>query len=127
MAQSFPDSTFHGFDFHEPSIEHARERARSAGVAHNTIFEVVNAKQYPGADYDLVAIFDALHDMGDPVGACAHIASTLTDNTKGRLCLSVSHNPLRLKHLRQQANQLALPRIQILLKSCFLKAILTRT
>jgi len=80
MAQSFPDSTFHGFDFHEPSIEHARERARSAGVAHNTIFEVVNAKQYPGEDYDLVAIFDALHDMGDPVGACAHIASTLTDN-----------------------------------------------
>ena len=79
MAQAFPNSTFHGFDFHEPSIDHARERARSAGVAANTIFEVVTAKEYPGKDYDLVAIFDALHDMGDPVGACAHIAATLAD------------------------------------------------
>jgi SAM-dependent methyltransferase len=80
MAQAFPDSTFHGFDFHAPSIEHARERARAAGVARNTIFEVVTAKNYPGKDFDLVTIFDALHDMGDPVGAAAHILSTLTDD-----------------------------------------------
>jgi len=80
MAQAFPDSTFHGFDFHEPSIEHARERARSAGVARNTIFEVVTAKEYPGKDFDLVAVFDALHDMGDPVGASAHILNTLADD-----------------------------------------------
>jgi SAM-dependent methyltransferase len=79
MAQAFPDSTFHGFDFHGPSIEHARERARAAGVARNTIFEVVTAKEYPGRNYDLVTIFDALHDMGDPVGACKHIASSLSD------------------------------------------------
>lgn len=78
MAQHFPNSTFHGFDFHEPSIEHARERARSAGVARNTIFEVVTAKEYPGNDYDLVAIFDALHDMGDPVGASAHVRDSLS-------------------------------------------------
>ena len=77
MAQTFPRSTFHGFDFHPPSIEHARERARAAGVASNTIFEVVTAKEYPGDGYDLVAIFDALHDMGDPVGACRHIAGSL--------------------------------------------------
>jgi hypothetical protein len=79
LAQTFPNSTFHGFDFHEPSIEHARERARSAGVAKNTIFEVVKAKEYPGDGYHLVAIFDALHDMGDPVGACKHVASTLAE------------------------------------------------
>lgn len=79
MAQTFPNSTFHGFDFHEASIEHARERARSAGVASNTIFEVVTAKEYPGDGYDLVAIFDALHDMGDPIGACQHVASTLAE------------------------------------------------
>lgn len=79
MAQAFPNSTFHGFDFHEPSIEHARERARAAGVTNNTVFEVAAAKEYPGNDYDLVAIFDALHDMGDPVGACKHIASSLSD------------------------------------------------
>lgn len=79
MAQAFPKSTFHGFDFHEPSIDHARARARDTGVASNTIFEVVSAKEFPGNDYDLVTIFDALHDMGDPVGAAAHIRSTLTD------------------------------------------------
>jgi SAM-dependent methyltransferase len=78
MAKAFPNSTFHGFDFHEPSIEHARERARAMGVARNTIFEVVTAKEYPGKNYDLVAIFDALHDMGDPVGACRHISDSLS-------------------------------------------------
>ncbi len=80
MALAFPKSTFHGFDFHEPSLEHARERARDAGVASNTIFEVATAKEYPGENYDLVAIFDALHDMGDPVGACKHVASTLAED-----------------------------------------------
>lgn len=79
MAKAFPNSTFHGFDFHEASIEHARERARAAGVASNTIFEVVTAKEYPGKNYDLVTIFDALHDMGDPVGAATHIANTLAE------------------------------------------------
>jgi len=79
MAKAFPNSTFHGFDFHAPSIEHARERARAAGVASNTIFEVVTAKEYPGKNYDLVTIFDALHDMGDPVGAAKHVASTLAE------------------------------------------------
>jgi SAM-dependent methyltransferase len=80
MAQAFPNSIFHGFDYHEPSIEQAKERARAAGVASNTIFEVVTAKDYPGEDYDLVTIFDALHDMGDPVGACKHVASTLAED-----------------------------------------------
>lgn len=79
MAQAFPNSTFHGFDFHGPSIDHARERARAAGVARNTVFEVVAAKEYPGKDFDLVAIFDALHDMGDPVGASQHVADSLAD------------------------------------------------
>lgn len=80
MAQAFPKSTFYGFDFHEPSIEHARERAGAAGVGSNTSFEVVTAKEYPGADYDLVTIFDALHDMGDPVGASKHIVNSLSDD-----------------------------------------------
>ncbi|WP_082885506.1 class I SAM-dependent methyltransferase [Methylomonas koyamae] len=79
MAKAFPNSTFHGFDFHEPSIEHARESARAAGVASNTIFEVVTAKEYPGKNYDLVTIFDALHDMGDPIGAATHVAGTLAE------------------------------------------------
>jgi len=77
MAEAFPKSTIHGFDFHEPSIDHARAHARDAGVAKNTIFEVVTAKEFPGQGYDLVTIFDALHDMGDPVGAAAHVRSAL--------------------------------------------------
>ena len=79
MAKAFPNATIHGFDFHEPSIEQARARARDAGVAGNTIFEVVTAKEFPGQGYDLVTIFDALHDMGDPVGASAHILKSLAD------------------------------------------------
>lgn len=79
MAKAFPNSTIRGFDFHKPSIEHAVERAKEAGVS-NATFEVVTAKDFPGTGYDLVTIFDALHDMGDPVGASAHIKSTLKDD-----------------------------------------------
>ncbi|PQA85522.1 class I SAM-dependent methyltransferase [Hyphococcus luteus] len=77
MAKTFPNSTFTGFDFHEPSVEKAREEAAKEGVA-NVKFEVASAKDFPGSDYDLACIFDALHDMGDPVGAAAHIRETLS-------------------------------------------------
>jgi len=80
LAKSYPNSTFYGFDYHAASIEHARERAKEAGVDGNTIFETVTAKDFPGSDYDMVAIFDALHDMGDPVGAAAHVKSALKDD-----------------------------------------------
>jgi hypothetical protein len=43
-------------------------------------FEAASAKQYPGSDYDLVAIFDCLHDMGDPVGAARHVLGSLRDD-----------------------------------------------
>ena len=77
MAEAFPRSEFVGFDYHEGSIEHAREAAEKAGVADRVSFEVAPAKQYPGDGYDLVAMFDCLHDMGDPVGAAAHVLATL--------------------------------------------------
>lgn len=76
LAESFPNSEIYGFDFHAPSIEKARAKASEAGIK-NAHFEVVAAKEYPGADYDLACIFDALHDMGDPVGAAKHICETL--------------------------------------------------
>ncbi|HEY2477803.1 MAG TPA: class I SAM-dependent methyltransferase [Solirubrobacterales bacterium] len=76
MAEAFPNSEFHGFDYHPASIERAREAASAAGVG-NAIFEVATAKDYPGAHYDMVAVFDCLHDMGDPVGASAHIHESL--------------------------------------------------
>jgi SAM-dependent methyltransferase len=77
MAQAFPRSELVGFDYHEPSIEHARRAAAEAGVEARVSFEVAPAKQYPGDGYDLVCMFDCLHDMGDPVGAAAHVLSTL--------------------------------------------------
>jgi SAM-dependent methyltransferase len=77
MAQAFPRSELVGFDYHEPSIEHARRAAAEAGVDARVSFEVAPAKQYPGDGYDLVCMFDCLHDMGDPVGAAAHVLSTL--------------------------------------------------
>jgi SAM-dependent methyltransferase len=77
MAQAYPHSRFVGFDYHQPSIQRAREAAAKAGVAERCRFEVAPANAYPGAGYDLVAIFDALHDMGDPVGAAAHVRKTL--------------------------------------------------
>jgi 2-polyprenyl-3-methyl-5-hydroxy-6-metoxy-1,4-benzoquinol methylase len=77
MAQAYPESTFFGFDYHQRSIEYARQKAADAGVSARTSFEVAKAKDYPGDDYDFVAFFDCLHDMGDPVGAAAHVLSTM--------------------------------------------------
>jgi len=82
MAKAFPNSRFFGFDYHDKSIEAARESARRNGVADRVTFEVCKAKEFPGKDYDLVAVFDCLHDMGDPVGAAAHVRQSLaTDGT----------------------------------------------
>jgi len=72
MAKSFPKSHFSGFDYHDKSIEAARDSARKQGVSDRVTFEVSKAKDYPGRDYDFVAVFDCLHDMGDPVGAAGH-------------------------------------------------------
>lgn len=77
MAQAFPASNFVGFDYHEPSIAHAREVAKDAGLSDRVRFEVATAKTFPGTDYDLVTVFDSLHDMGDPVGASAHVRQSL--------------------------------------------------
>jgi 2-polyprenyl-3-methyl-5-hydroxy-6-metoxy-1,4-benzoquinol methylase len=76
MAQAFPNTQFYGFDYHRPSIERARELAAEANVR-NVTFEVAKAKDYPDQQYDLVTFFDCLHDMGDPVGAAAHVRTTL--------------------------------------------------
>jgi 2-polyprenyl-3-methyl-5-hydroxy-6-metoxy-1,4-benzoquinol methylase len=80
MAQAYPKSTFVGFDFHEPSVQYAREAAERAGVADRVRFEVAKADAYPGRDYDFVAVFDCLHDMGDPVNAAKHVRQSLKPN-----------------------------------------------
>jgi SAM-dependent methyltransferase len=77
MAQAFPNSRFHGFDTHAPSIAEARRHAAEAGVAERVRFEVARATDYPGSDFGLVCFFDTLHDLGDPVAAAQHAAAAL--------------------------------------------------
>jgi len=77
MAKAFPKSRFFGFDYHDKSIEGARESARRQGVADRVTFDVAKAKEFPGKEYDFVAVFDCLHDMGDPVGAARHVRQSL--------------------------------------------------
>jgi SAM-dependent methyltransferase len=77
MAQAYPNSTFTGSDYHAGSIETARRRADEAGVDGRISFETAPASSYTGTGYDLVTMFDCLHDMGDPVGAARHVHSTL--------------------------------------------------
>jgi SAM-dependent methyltransferase len=76
MAEAYPNSQLAGFDYHEPSIATAWQRAREAGVDGRVRFEVATAKDYPGT-YDLICFFDCLHDMGDPVGAARHARERL--------------------------------------------------
>ncbi len=77
MARAFPNSEFVGYDFHPSSVEQAERHARDHGVGGNSRFEVATAKNYPDKDFDLVAFFDCLHDMGDPIGAAAHVRQSL--------------------------------------------------
>jgi SAM-dependent methyltransferase len=77
MAEAYPNSTFVGFDYHDGSIAAATERAREAGVDDRVRFEVASAADYPGGGFDLVATFDCLHDMGDPVSAARHVLASL--------------------------------------------------
>ena len=77
MAQAYPNSTFLGSDYHSGSIAQARERAEAAGVSDRVRFEVTASTAFTGSGYDLVTTFDALHDMGDPVGAADHVRHAL--------------------------------------------------
>lgn len=79
MAEAFPNSEFVGFDFHDASI--AEAQAKGEGLA-NLRFETARAQDFPGEDFGLVTLFDALHDMGDPVGAARHIAGALAPDGK---------------------------------------------
>jgi SAM-dependent methyltransferase len=87
MAAAYPRSSFVGADYHQPSIDVARHRAEAAGVTANTSFVTVDALHLADIDtdrdpdthggYDLVTMFDCLHDMGDPVAAARQIRSAL--------------------------------------------------
>ena len=77
LAQAYPKAKILGSDYHQASIDIARKRAADAGVADRARFEVASAQTFSGTGYDLIATFDCVHDMGDPVGAARHIRQAL--------------------------------------------------
>jgi len=95
MAKAYPASRFSGFDYHAPSIDVARASAEREGLADRVTFDVAPAKSFPGRDYDLVAVFDCLHDMGDPVGAAAHVRQSLRDDGCWMIVEPFAHDRLQ--------------------------------
>ncbi|MER5491642.1 SufS family cysteine desulfurase [Streptomyces sp. NPDC002490] len=71
MADAYPRSTFHGYDYHHASVERARIIAEERGLDDRAHFHVLAAAELdsglPAAD--LVTLFNCLHDMGDPLAA----------------------------------------------------------
>ncbi|NNH58583.1 class I SAM-dependent methyltransferase [Rhizobium laguerreae] len=95
MAQAYPASRFTGFDYHGPSIERAKAAAKDAGVADRVTFQQGSAAEFPGRGYDMVAMFDCLHDMGDPVGAGRHVKETLGPNGTWLIVEPFAHDHLK--------------------------------
>jgi ubiquinone/menaquinone biosynthesis C-methylase UbiE len=95
MAKAYPNSHYFGFDYHDKSIEGARETAKRENVADRVEFDVAKAKEFPGKDYDLVAVFDCLHDMGDPVGAAKHVLQSLSKDGTWMIVEPFANNELK--------------------------------
>lgn len=99
MARAFPRSVFFGFDFHEPSIDRARQTASSLGMSERVHFDVATAQDFPGGEYELVTFFNSLHELGDPAGALMQAERALADD--GRCMIvepNVSGKPLEHDH-----------------------------
>jgi ubiquinone/menaquinone biosynthesis C-methylase UbiE len=95
MAKAFPKSQFFGFDYHDKSIEGARAIAAREGLEVRLNFGVAKAKEFPGKDYDLVTMFDSLHDMGDPVGAATHVRHSLSKDGTWMIVEPFAHDELK--------------------------------
>jgi SAM-dependent methyltransferase len=94
MAKAFPASHFIGFDYHKASIAAARDTAHRQNLP-NVTFEEAKAKEYPGAEFDLVTVFDCLHDMGDPVGAAKHVRQSLKKDGTWMIVEPFAHDELK--------------------------------
>ena len=94
LAAEYPNSHVTGSDYHAGSIELARGRAEEAGLSDRTAFEVASAQTFSGADYDLIATFDCLHDMGDPVAAAAHIRQAIAGDGSWLIVEPYAHDNL---------------------------------
>jgi SAM-dependent methyltransferase len=95
MAQAYPKSKFFGFDYHQPSLDRAATLAKEAGVGDRITFERASAKDFPDNGYDLVAFFDCLHDMGDPVGAGKHVKQSLGRDGTWMIVEPFAHDNLK--------------------------------
>jgi hypothetical protein len=95
MAKAYPNSKFFGFDYHVPSIERAKVLAKEAGVVDRITFAQATAKDFPANGYDLVAFFDCLHDMGDPVGAGKHVKATMDKDGVWMIVEPFAHDNLK--------------------------------
>lgn len=80
MAKAFPRSQFFGFDNHDHSIDEANKRAAAEGLSEKITFTTCEAKAFPGDGYGLIAFFDCLHDMGDPISACQRAKEALAED-----------------------------------------------
>ena len=95
MAKAFPKSQFFGFDYHDKSIDAASESASREGLGNRVKFEVTQAKDFPGKDYDFITVFDCLHDMGDPVGAAKHVRQALAKDGTWMIVEPYANNTLK--------------------------------
>lgn len=95
MAKAYPKSQFFGFDYHDKSVEGARDSAAREGLGNRAKFEVSKAKDFPGKDYDFITVFDCLHDMGDPVGAAKHVREALAKDGTWMIVEPYSNNTLK--------------------------------
>lgn len=95
MAQAYPKSQFFGFDYYQPSLDRAANLAKEAGVGDRITFEQASAKDFPARGYDLVAFFDCLHDMGDPVGAGRHVKQALAQDGVWMIVEPFAHDTLK--------------------------------
>jgi ubiquinone/menaquinone biosynthesis C-methylase UbiE len=95
MAEAFPKSEFFGFDYHDKSIHDAQETAQRLGLTANTTFAVSKAKELPAKQYDLVTMFDCLHDMGDPVGAARQVLNSLRPDGTWMIVEPFAHDDLK--------------------------------
>ncbi len=95
LAEAFPKSRFMACDYHPASIEKARQKAWKAGLSEHIDFKVTTAKEYPGNDFDLVCMFDCLHDMGDPIGAARHVLGSLKPDGTWMIVEPFAHDDMK--------------------------------
>jgi SAM-dependent methyltransferase len=78
MAKAYPASRFTGFDFAEAAIDAGRREAAEMGVERNAAFATQDVASLNLVDaFDLVTVFDAIHDQAQPARVLENIYRAL--------------------------------------------------